>query len=182
MVCITGKLVFASFKPLKLEVGMLFLNREKSEESISQLDHLPMNDDEYISKYGYPVEPAVVQPGNPNIDNDGFVIVPSHRIGWWDDGEDVDELHTITVKEINNIIDFYDGWVDVEIEDEFDEEDNIIVVKVDGLCILSYAEEYEDDGNEDYLIDEDEYEPPTSNDEWEQNNITNQKDIRNDED
>jgi hypothetical protein len=50
------------------------------------------------------------------------------------------------------------------------------------LCILSYAEEYEDDGNEDYLIDEDEYEPPTSNDEWEQNNITNQKDIRNDED
>jgi len=182
MVCITGKLVFKSYKPLKLEKGMLFLLRDKSEMSVIELDSVPMNDDEYISQYGYPVEPYIIQPVNPNIADDGFVIVPPHRIGWWDVGEDSDELYTITTKEINNIIDLYDGWVDVEIEDEFDEEDNIITVRIDGLCILSYAEEYEYDGNEEFLIDEDEYEPPTSNDEWEENNITNQKDNRDDED
>jgi hypothetical protein len=133
-----------------------------------------MNDDEYIQQYGYPVEPYIIQPGNPNIADDGFVIVPPHKIGWWDEGEDSDHLYTITTKEINNIIDLYDGWVDVEIEEEFDEADRPIPIKMEGLCILSYSDEYEESDDEYFFDDDEEYEPPKSNDDWEENNFNNQ--------
>lgn len=173
MFCITGKLVFKSYKPLKLERGMYFLIRGKSEMTIMQLDYNPMNDDDYIGEYGYPVEPFIIQPGNPNIADDGFVIAHPHRIGWFDEGEHSDELYSITTKEINNIIDNYDGWVDVEIEEEFNSSGKPIPIKMEGLYVLSYADETDD--NEEYFFDDDEeYIPPSSNEEWEENNFNNQ--------
>ena len=175
MFCITGKLVFKSYKPIKLEKGMYFLIRIKDEMVISQLVNVPMNLEEYIQQYGYPVEPYIIYPGNPNIADDGFVIAQPHQIGWWDAGEETDELYTITPKEINNIIDLYDGWVDVEIEEEFDSSGRPIPIVAEGLYILSYSDEVEDDDDDEYFFEDDEpYEPPSSNDLWEENNFTNQ--------
>ena len=183
MFYITGKLVFKSYKPLKLERGMYFLIRNNAEMMINQLDHIPLDEDEYIQKYGYPVEPCIIYPGNPNIADDGFVIAQPHQIGWWDEGEHTDELRNITTEEINNIIDLYDGWVDVEIEEELVNE-RPIPIMAEGLCILSYDDDDdEDDDDEDYFFDDDEpYQPPSSNDEWEQNNFNNQNSIRYDKD
>jgi hypothetical protein len=184
MFCITGKLVFKSYKPLKLERGMYFLIRDKDEMTISELDNVPMNEEEYIQMYGYPVEPYIIHPGNPNVASDGYVISHPHKIGWFDEGEDSDELYTITVNEINNIIDFYDSWVDVEVEEELDSAGRPIPVTAQGYHILSYSnlDDEDDDDNEYFFEDDEEYTPPSSNDEWENNNFTNPSNRRHDQD
>lgn len=141
----TGRLIFKSYKPLKLEKGMYFLVRQHKEMVIIQLDHTPMNDDNYIGDYGYPVDPYIIHQGNPNLDED-YILVYPHQIGWWDVGEDSDELYDITAKEINQILD-NDCFVDVEVEEE---EDDIygrpIPVFIHDKAILSHniPEEWEE--------------------------------------
>ena len=83
----TGRLVFKSYKPLRLEKGMFFLVRQANEMVITQLGQVPFNEDEYIQQNGYPVEPYVIMEGNPNL-NDGYVLLQPHEIGWWDVGEE----------------------------------------------------------------------------------------------
>lgn len=170
----TGKLVFKSYKPLKLEKGMYFLVRKNDNMVITMLEHVPFDEDDYIQMNGYPVELYIIYPGNPNIANDGYVIAQPHQIGWWDEGEHTDELRDITVKEINNIIEFYDGNVDIEVEPDYDENGYPVPMFAEGQVIMSYSEDEDVDDQFDYFFDDDEsYTPPSSNDEWE-NNFINQ--------
>ena len=169
----TGKLVFKSYKPLKLEKGMYFLKRNNEEISLMQLDSVPFDEEEYINMNGYPVDLYIIHQGNPNL-NDGYVIAEPHQIGWWDAGEFTDELYDITLKEINDIIENYDGNVDVEIEEEPDEQGYPIPTLAEGKVILSISdEEYDEDDEQEYFFDDDEeYTPPSSTEEWE-NQFTN---------
>lgn len=112
----TGRLIFKSYKPLRLDKGMLFLVRQNKEMVIIQLDKIPFDMDECIRDYGYPVDPYIIAEGNPNLDED-YILVYPHQIGWWDEGEHSDDLYDITVKEINQILD-NDCFVDVEVEED----------------------------------------------------------------
>ena len=152
----TGRLVFKSYKPLRLEKGMFFLVKQGNEMVIAQLGQVPFNEDEYIQQNGYPVEPYVIMEGNPNL-NDGYVLLQPHEIGWWDEGEESDELYDITPKEINNILDM-NALVDVEVYEEDDNAGRSVAVIYEGKGILSYTEFEEDDDDDDdnYMFEGDE--------------------------
>lgn len=166
----TGKLVFKSYKPLKLEKGMYFLIRRNNEMVINMLDYIPMNQDDYLQMNGYPVEPYIIHPGNPNIADDGYVIATPEEIGWWDEGEHTDDLYDVTIKELNNIIELYDGDVNVEVEEFPDERGNPVTILVQGQVIMSYDDDYEEEEEEYFFDDDEEYTP---DEDWD-NNIINQ--------
>jgi hypothetical protein len=43
------------------------------------------------------------------------------NIAWWDEGEHTDELRDITLKDINYIFKEFDGYVDVQLDDDEEE-------------------------------------------------------------
>jgi hypothetical protein len=172
----TCKLIFKSYKPLKLEEGMYFLLRKEDEMVIHQLDKVPYNEESYLQEAGYPVEPYIIHQGNPNVDED-YVIAQPHEIGWWDHGDDVDDLYEISIKEINNIFRL-DGWVDVEVEEYGDDVDRPIPILAEGRVIMSYIDV---DDEEEFEYNDEEYTPP-SNDEWENQFLNPNHDERYDED
>ena len=113
------ELVLKSYMPKQLEKGMLFV--EVSEEGIKlfELDKIPRDEEAFIIDNGAPMELYI-------IDGDDIVVEP-HEIGWMDDGDDVDELRPISLEDINYILSEYDGWIELEIiEEYFDEEEMVI--------------------------------------------------------
>lgn len=167
------KLVFKSYMPKKLEIGMLFLVKDRDGNStVKQLYAEPFNQDTYIAENGYPVEPYLIDEGNPNLNN-GYVVATPEQIGWWDEGEHSDELYDISVKEYNRILEEDEGDVCIELECENCEEYDIIVPSLyDGKVTLrsltdvqdededEYEEEYDDDDDDEYYEDEEEDEGP----------------------
>lgn len=177
---ITGKLIFKSYKPLRLERGMLFLVRQNKDMIIYQLTVMPIDVDAYLQLNGYPVDPYIILEGNKNLDED-YIIAYPHQIGWWDVGEQSDELYDITSKEINQIIK-NDCAVDVEIEDELDLRGFPIPLFIQDKAILSHPLEEEDDDDVEYFFDDDEEYIPPPNDEWENQFLNPNHETRYDED
>ena len=142
-------LVFKNYKPLQLEKGMFFLN---SSYVIRELTEVPRNQEEFIAENGYPVELYIIDPGNPNED-DGYVVATPEQIGWFDEGEHSDQISDITVKNINDIIEHYEGWVDIEMIET--EEDKYVPALHDNKIIIRMPEEpYDDDSWDDDADDE----------------------------
>jgi len=125
------KLVLKSYVPEKLEKGMWFV-RVKTEViygdkqeylSVHELALVPRDMDTYLTYNGYPVKPYLVYP-MINPDDTEVIAATPDQIGWWDEGEHVDELRDITVKDINNILEWDNSMVQIEVlDDEEDEED-----------------------------------------------------------
>jgi hypothetical protein len=145
----TVELVLKSYMPKHLEIGMWFITKlnpgtRKEYSEVWALDKLPLDTlEEFIVKHGAPVEPYLIY--------DEQVVAEPHEIGWWDDGPDFDELRDLEIKDVNDIINELDGFVDVEI-DEWDyaheEEINpILYANKVTMCIPDmYEEEEEDEG------------------------------------
>lgn len=172
-VCYTGKLTFKSYVPLKLEKGMLFLSRRSNGEyTVFEMTYIPLNMEEYVQLNGYPVEPYIINAGNPNMLSQEYVIATPEQIGWWDEGEHTDELRTFTVEDMKFILEECDGWVDVEIEEEFDEDDKPIVILAEEKVILSspITEESDDDEDEEYEFFFEDDEPYEQSQSFNQNN------------
>jgi len=152
----TVELVLKSYMPRQLEPGMWFITKlnpgtRKEYTEIWALDKTPSQPlEEFITIYGAPVEPYLIY--------DEQVIAEPHEIGWWDSGPDYEDLRDIELKDINFILEEYDGYVDIQI-DEWDfaheEELNpIIYAEKVTLCIPGTYDEDDDDEWED---DDDEY-------------------------
>ena len=109
------ELVLKSYMPKQLEKGMLFV--EASEEGIKlfELDKIPRDEETFIIENGAPMELYI-------IDDDETVLVEPHELGWMDDGDDVDELRPLSLEDINYILSEYDGWIELEIIEEFFDE------------------------------------------------------------
>ena len=147
-----AEIVLKSYLPLELEEGMLFINRifigvVEPYVELWELEEIPEDMDDFMSKNGAPVELAI-------IDDEGRVIATHDEIGWWDEGEDTDELRDVTLDDINYILRELDGYVDIE----YDEIDDDFVVYEDKI-VLSIVPEDDDledwdvtlnDGLEDY--------------------------------
>jgi hypothetical protein len=162
------KLVLKSYIPEKLEKGMWFV-RVKTEVvygdkteylSVHQLALVPRDMDTYLTYNGYPVKPYLVYP-MINPDDAQVIAATPDQIGWWDEGDHVDELRDITVKDINNILEWDNSMVQMEIlDDEEDEEDGTpIPLLYDNKVTLRDvhtidSDEWIDD-DEDYLDDGD---------------------------
>lgn len=159
-----AKLVLQSYKPLRLEKGMWFIATHHDQVSIYELGYNIYSDEQketFVQLNGYPVEPYLYIVGNPNIPDETFVIATPEQIGWFDEGEHSDEMHDITIKEINNILD-NDGYCQIEVEEENLDDDeaqeeyiNIAPVIMQDKVVIRY--EYEDDdGEPDYILEGDE--------------------------
>ena len=134
-------LVFKSYHPLRLEKGMFFLKNY----ILRELTDVPHNQEEFIKENGFPVEPYIIDPGNPNED-DGYVVATPEQIGWFDEGEHSDELSDITIKNINDILDHYEGWVDIEMTETEEDSDEYAPVLYDNKVTIRFPQEpYDDD-------------------------------------
>lgn len=144
---ITVELVLKSYMPRQLEPGMWFitkLNQDTIKEYIEiwALNKVPQEPmEEFITKHGAPVEPYLIY--------DEQVVAEPHEIGWWDEGEDHDDLRDIELKDINYILEEFNGYIDIQVDDwdlEHEEEINpIIYADKVTLCVPGlYDEEYDD--------------------------------------
>lgn len=150
-----AKLILQSYKPLKLERGMWFLAMHYGQMSVYELGYDIYSEEQidlYTQLNGCPVEPYIYIEGNPNIPDETFIIATPEKVGWFDDGEDSDELHDITIKEINNILE-NDGNCEIEVEFENEEDDdeeseyvNIVPVIFQDKVTIRYEDPYADEG------------------------------------
>jgi hypothetical protein len=156
---IEALMVFKSYKPLKLEKGMLFLVQQPRFKEIVKLDRVPANEEEYVKINGYPVEPYIIDLVNPNLSQDEVIFATPDQIGWFDEGEWCDELCDIEVRHFNRIIEGYDGYVLIEVDydEEADDEDMLSPVLYNNKVTISYAD-LEDEDDDD---DEEEYDTHT---------------------
>jgi hypothetical protein len=133
-----AEIVFNSYLPPELEVGMLFVNKisvgviEPFVE-LFELDELPEDPDTFMAKNGVPVELAI-------IDENGNLLASHNEIGWWDEGEHTDELRDITLDDINYLLREFDGYVDIE----YDEDEGIIILENKVILSLVPDEDFDD--------------------------------------
>jgi hypothetical protein len=132
-----AEIVLKSYLPPELEVGMLFTNRisvgviEPFIE-LFELEELPENPDTFMSRHGVPVELAIV-------DESGNLLASHDEIGWWDEGEDTDELRDITLDDINYLLREFDGYIDID----GDEDEGVTLIE--DKVVLSLVPEDNDD-------------------------------------
>ena len=131
-----AEISLSSYLPPELEIGMLFINRisvgvVEPYIELFELEELPEDADAFMAKHGAPVELAI-------IDEDDDILASHDEIGWWDDGDDVDEYREITLDDINYILRELDGYVDIEYDEV---EDDFVVI--DDKVVLSIVPEEE---------------------------------------
>lgn len=147
---LSAEIALKSYLPLDLEEGMLFVNRIflgviEPYVELWQLEEIPEDMDEFMAKHGAPVELLI-------IDEDGNVLATDEEIGWWDEGEDTDELRDITLDDINLVLRAWEGYLAIEI----DEETETPVIMEDKVVLSLDQEDINDwdvtlnDGLEDY--------------------------------
>lgn len=158
------QLVFKSYKPLTLEKGMLFLTTLNGINQIRQITEVPHNQEEFTSINGYPVEPYIMDIGNVNLKEEIIIATPE-QIGWFDEGDHSDELSDISITNINQILEQFDGWIDVEVEETEDGE--YVPLLYNNKITIRLPEDYDDD-----LWDEDiDDDPEEDDDDDDYNNI-----------
>jgi len=113
---ISGEIILKSYFPEELKQGMLFINRISVGVinpyiELFELEEIPENYDEFLSKNGTPIELIIV-------DENQNIIALQDNIAWWDEGEDVDELRDITLDDINYILKEFEGYVDIQLDDD----------------------------------------------------------------
>lgn len=139
-----AEISLSSYLPSELEEGMLFVNRISVGVidpyiELWELEEVPDDMDEFLAKNGAPVEILI-------IDDQGQILASQDEIGFWDDGDDVDEYRDVTLDDINFLLRELDGYVDIE----FDEYGVFII---EDRVVLSLAPE-EDDQDWDITLDE----------------------------
>lgn len=149
-----AELAYRNYMPDELESGMLFmkiLHQGTIKESIEvwTLDRVPQDKDRFLSENGAPIELYV-------MDEEGEVLAEPEEIAWFDLGEAFMTLTDISLKEINIILNEYDGLVEIEISDEDYEEGYVSpsyqMDKVTLRFLTEYDEEEEDDDLSDWNV------------------------------
>ena len=126
-----AEISLSSYLPDELEEGMLFINRIsvgviEPYIELFELEEIPEDPEAFMVKHGAPVDLLI-------IDDEENIIAFQDQIGWWDEGEDTDELREITLDDINYILRELEGHVDIEydeIEDDFVMYEDKIVLSI----------------------------------------------------
>ena len=133
-----AEISLSSYLPPELEVGMLFVNRISVGVmdpfiELFELEELPEDPDAFMSKHGCPVELAI-------IDENENLLASHDEIGWWDDGEHTDELRDITLDDINYLLREFDGYIDIE----YDEDEGVVLIEDKVVLALVPEDDFED--------------------------------------
>lgn len=142
---IEARLEFRNYDPPELEPGMLFMGITYDKlPVVYELKHYTSDKELYVSLNGYPVEPYIVSISNPNL-NDEVILATPDEIGWWDEGDDSDELSDISVHQFNIILQEYGGILLIEME-EIDDEDLETSLFMDKITIrYANTDNYDED-------------------------------------
>lgn len=146
-----AELAYRNYMPDELESGMLFmkiLHQGTIKESIEiwTLDRVPQDKDRFLSENGAPIELYV-------MDEEGELLAEPEEIAWFDLGEAFMTLTDISLKEINIILNEYDGLVEIEISDEDYEEGYVSPSYQMDKVTLRFLTEYDDEEEDDDLSD-----------------------------
>ena len=143
----TVELVLKSYMPKQLEIGMWFITKinpgtRKEYTEVWALDKFPRETlEEFIVKNGAPVEPYLIY--------DEQVLAEPHEIGWWDEGDHVDELRDVELSDINFLLTEWDGYVDVEIDEwDYAHEDALNPIMYGGKVTMTIPGMYEEEEND----------------------------------
>lgn len=136
---VPAEIALKSYLPPELEVGMLFANKIsvgviEPYVELFELEELPEDADAFMAKHGAPVEVIIIDPDNGNVH------ATQDYIGWWDDGDDVDEYREVTLDDINYLLREFEGYVDIE----FDDDEDIIIIEDKVVLSLVPDEEWDD--------------------------------------
>ena len=136
-----AEISLSSYLPSELEEGMLFINRISVGVvdpyiELFELEEVPEDQDAFMAKHGAPVELVI-------IDESGNLLASHDEIGWWDEGEHTDELRDITLDDINYLLREFDGYIDIE----YDEDEGIVFME-DKVVLSLVPEENDDDWDE----------------------------------
>ena len=144
---IDAELVLKSYKPLKLEEGMLFVNKIARTDAVELfiLEEIPEDEETFLVTHGYPIELYVIQHELLNNTETPIILATPEQIGWWD-YEELDEFTEISIKEINNVISQFTGLLEIYIDDETNAPLLVKNEKSKDKVVLKYLtdEEWED--------------------------------------
>ena len=179
---ILAKLVFEHYIPEQLTKGMWFKQRIKDViygkvyeyDRLFELNHEPQDMDSYVQANGYPVKPRIMTI-EANPDRYSTTLAKAEEIGWWDEGDHVEELRDIELKDINMILSDFDGEIDIDVEpstitsaDGTEEEEIVIPIFYLNKCTLRIPmeeiiddDDYDDEGDWDDMDDWTHDEPDT---------------------
>jgi hypothetical protein len=125
------KLIYNSYIPEQLELGMLFAAsvtvNEHSYLHVHELEKLPRNIERYIQENGYPVKPYLVRAIDSNPDVPPAVMAYPDQIAYYEqDGQ----LYDFTVDDMNYISMQDDGYIALYFDDDDKPtiEDGLVVV------------------------------------------------------
>ena len=157
---IEAKLILQHYIPETLTKDMWFLGMNKNIPVVYQVNNIPTHEEQqrtFIEINGYPVQPYIYLLGNPNVNDDDDLLCTPEEIGWFDEGDHADEMSDISIKQINYILEYYNGDVLLEVESvdvsqESDEHPDyeLFPVLYNDKCVIRYADndEEEDDDAE----------------------------------
>lgn len=132
------KLIYNSFQPPQLEVGMLFaMNVTINEHSylhLRKLEKLPRDIEEYLQHNGLPVKPYFIRSIDSNPDVAPEVVAYPDQIAYYEqDGQ----LFDFTVDDMNYINIEDDGYIGLYFDDETDqpvlEDGRVVVTAMDNI-------------------------------------------------
>jgi hypothetical protein len=143
-----AQIVFKSYVPDGLKKGMWFIRTILEEKELFELDQTflsPEEEEEFIAFNGYPVKPFIVEEyADGSIP---AILATPDEIGWFDEGEDTDELRDVTIDDLNYIINYEQGFILIDVDGETGEptlaEDKVIIT-IDFSD--AYPEDYDDYG------------------------------------
>lgn len=126
------KLIYNSYQPPQLEVGMLFAMsvtiNEHSYLHLRKLEQLPRDIEEYLQYNGLPVKPYFVRAIDSNPDVPPEVVAYPDQIAYYEqDGQ----LFDFTIDDMNYISMEDEGYIALYFDDETNEpvlEDGLVVV------------------------------------------------------
>jgi hypothetical protein len=148
---IDAELVLKSYKPLKLEEGMLFVNKIARTDAVELfiLEEIPDDEEKFVVTNGYPMEPYIIQHELLNNTETPIILATPEEIGWWD-YEELDEFTEISIEEINNVISQFTGLLEIYIDDETD-----VPLLVENKVVLKYLTDDDEEEWEDVEENED---------------------------
>lgn len=141
------KLIYNSYQPPQLEVGMLFAMsvtiNDHSYLHLRKLEKLPRDIEEYLQHNGLPVKPYFIRSIDSNPDVAPEVVAYPDQIAYYEqDGQ----LFDFTVDDMNYICMEDDGYIGLY----FDDETNQPVLE-DGLVVLTSMDNVFDAETQEWL-------------------------------
>lgn len=153
-----AKIVLRSYIPTFITMGMYFktvqsFSQYGNETSIEQLWICEVNvdmeeTDEFIARYGAPVEPVIVVHTDENPDNPVKVMATAEQIGWI---EYENELFHVEMKDLNYLLSEFLGHVGLYMSDDEDDvahlEDGMVVICPINNLFSDFEEDVEEQVN-----------------------------------